>query len=213
MVKITSAQLAQQMRFAGRTLRDLSRAPSRGRGGLRMVRSLSHSTVELRLPWLPYRLIADLEAVVGSGDRVFEFGGGGSTLWFLDRGATVITAEHDLLWGELLRDTVGSEPRHQLRLLSPDDDYAAYVHSIDPEEDDSFTVVVVDGRERVRCFEQAIAKVAPGGWLVIDDIDRERYAAVFGLVDWPHETYIGFAPCKPTFSYTAVFRRPDDVGR
>jgi hypothetical protein len=47
--------------------------------------------VTLRLPWLPFVLQEELEERVGAGTRVFEFGGGGSTLYFLDLGAVVVT--------------------------------------------------------------------------------------------------------------------------
>ena len=76
--------------------------------------------------------------------------------------------------------------------------------------DDTFDVVVVDGRERVRCFQHSVAKVKPGGLLILDDVDRAPLCAAFVAVDWPREVVHGFAPCKPTMGHTrtAVFTRP-----
>jgi hypothetical protein len=50
--------------------------------------------------------------------------------------------------------------------------------------------------------------VRPGGLLLVDDIDRERYHAAVDAIGWPRRDVVGFAPAKPTLSYTAVLRRP-----
>jgi hypothetical protein len=61
----------------------------------------------MRIPWLTFPCIGLLEKTIGAGSRVFEYGGGGSTLFFLDRGATVVTAEHDPEWFVLLQGRIG----------------------------------------------------------------------------------------------------------
>ena len=86
--------------------------------------------------------------------------------------------------------------------------YAAYVAAIDEQPDDSLDLVVVDGRERARCAARATAKVRPGGLLLVDDIDRERYHAAVDAIGWPRRDVVGFAPAKPTLAYTAVLTRP-----
>jgi hypothetical protein len=46
--------------------------------------------------------------------------------------------------------------------------------------------------------------------LVVDDIDRPRYAASLDAVPWARRDIIGFAPAKPSLSYTGLFVRPDE---
>ena len=201
------AMLSRQARFAARSVRDILRDPTRARGFVRMLRTLGHSTTALRVPWLPFALVDELTGAVGSGTRVFEYGGGGSTLWFLDRGAQVITVEHDDAWAaELLGHTGSSRDFALVRHPAGEQ----YVGAIDRYPDGYFDVVVVDGRDRVRCARAAMAKVRPGGLLILDDVDRPRYGSVFATVPWPSRTIVGFAPCKPTLAYTAVFSRPVD---
>jgi len=185
----------------------LARHPRLGKELPRLAATRGRSTMRLRLPWLPFRLIDELAAVIGPGSRVFEYGGGGSTLWFLDRGAEVVTVEHHEGWANQLEEAISS-PDWTLLRRSADDNYAAYVAAIDEQPDASLDLVVVDGRERVRCAARATVKVRPGGLLLVDDIDRERYHAGVEAIGWPRRDVVGFAPAKPTLAYTAVLTRP-----
>jgi hypothetical protein len=56
----------------------------------------------------------------------------------------------------------------------------------------------------------SLGKVRPGGMLVVDDVDRQRYARALEAVDWPREDVIGFAPAKPSLSYSTLFTRPHE---
>ena len=206
---ITAAQLRHQAWLMGRSARHLVGHPRDGREVGRLVRAGVRSTVTLRLPWLPFRLIDTLEERLAPGMRVFEFGGGGSTLWFLDLGLEVVTAEHDTEWSHILEKTASS-PSWTLLVRPLDDGGTAYVDAIDAYPDGHFDLVVVDGRHRARCVAAALTKVRPGGMLVVDDVDRERYAAALDAVPWPRADVIGFAPAKPSLSYTSLLVRPDE---
>ncbi len=208
-MRVTPAMIGRQVRFVGRSLVRIAREPSTGRELPRLLRTRGKGTMELRMPWLPFRLVDELARSVGEGSRVFEYGGGGSTLWFLDQGADVVTVEHHEAWADALRRDVRHD-RWTLLAVPVDDDgsFDTYVAAIDAYPDDSFDVVVVDGRERARCVRAAAPKVRPGGILVVDDVDRERYAAALHEVDWPREDFVGFAPAKPSLAYSSLFRRP-----
>lgn len=205
--RVTGDVVRNQAVLAWRSLRVLARRPSLGRELPRLLRTRGRGTMALRLPWLPFRLIDELEDVVGPSARVFEYGGGGSTLWFLDRGAEVVTVEHHAGWADALEEQVPPE-RWTLLRRSDADAYADYVAAVSAYPDESFDVVLVDGRERVRCAVAAAPKVRPGGLLVLDDSDRDRYAPAGEAITWPREQVVGFAPAKPTLAYTTVFRRP-----
>lgn len=206
-MRITGEMLARQARLMGSSVRVLAREPSLGRELPRLLATGGRSTMRLELPWLPFRLIDELAARVDATSRVFEYGGGGSTLWFLERGATVVTVEHHPGWAAELRRRITSD-RWTLVERSSDDAFAAYVGAIEEHPDDSFDVVVVDGRERARCLTAAMPKVRPGGLLIVDDIDRERYRAAIDATGWPVREVVGFAPAKPSLAYTAVLTKP-----
>jgi predicted O-methyltransferase YrrM len=204
---VTGEMVRRQLRLAGRSAKVLVRHPAVGRELPRLAATRGRSTMRLRLPWLPFRLIDELASVVGPGSRVFEYGGGGSTLWFLDQGAEVTTVEHHDGWADELEARISSAAWTLLR-RSAADAYADYVAAIDDQPDGSLDVVVVDGRERARCARRAVPKVRPGGLLLVDDIDRDRYRAAVAAIGWPRRDVVGFAPAKPTLAYTAVLQRP-----
>jgi hypothetical protein len=205
-MNITAGMVGRQARLMSRSAGLIARNPRYASGLRRLAMTGGRSTVSLRLPWLPFDLIDDLRERVGPRSRVFEFGGGGSTLFFLDCGAEVLTVEHDPSWMGRLEELAGT--RTWSGLLQPLDDPDAYVASITEHPDDYFDVVVVDGRERARCALAALSKVRPGGWLVFDDVDRERYVEGLQKVQWPRRDYIGFAPAKPSLAFTSVFEKP-----
>ena len=55
-------------------------------------------TMHDRKPWLVFRARRMLNKITFKGMRVFEYGSGGSTLFFLDKGCMVSSVEHDPLW-------------------------------------------------------------------------------------------------------------------
>jgi hypothetical protein len=205
-MKITTEMVGRQARLVSRSAVLLARHPRYSKGLGRLVMTGGRTTVSLRLPWLPFELIEDLRERLGPPSRVFEFGGGGSTLFFLDCGAEVTTVEHDPAWMVRLEELAGEHPWSGR--LQPLDDRDAYVASIADHPDDYFDVVVIDGRERARCALTALSKVRPGGWLVFDDVDRERYGDGLESIQWPRRDYIGFAPAKPSLAFTSVFEKP-----
>ena len=172
-------------------------------------RALRRSTLESRLPWLPFRVISVLEAHLTPSSRVFEFGGGGSTLWFSERAGTVVTVEHDEGWFPLLEGAVASLNHVTVQHRTKDENFASYVGAIEEYHDGWFDVVVVDGRERVRCLREAMPKVKPGGLLLLDDSDRPRYSEAHELAaTWPSRTFKGLTPSKAVAGTTTVWTRP-----
>lgn len=55
---------------------------------------------------MTFQSIEFLEKYLKHGSNVFEYGGGGSTLYCLDKSAHVVTVEHDLVWFSLLEKAI-----------------------------------------------------------------------------------------------------------
>jgi Methyltransferase domain len=211
LVNVTVEKVRRQAGFVGETARRIAREPALGRELPRLLATGGRSTMRLRLPWLPFRLIDELEAVIRPGSRVFEYGGGGSTLWFLDRGAVVVTVEHHPEWAALLGRSIDSGNWTLLeRSVAPSvaRGYASYADAISTYPDEWFDVVVVDGRARRRCVARALPKIKPSGLLLVDDVNREKYADAVGNVGWPRMDVVGLAPAKLSLGHTAVLTRP-----
>lgn len=191
--------------------RELARLP-------RWRQEKNAGTLTLRMPFWPYKAIEWVAAALPEQPRVFEYGGGGSTLWLEDRGATLTVTEHDEEWHRALADRLA--PGTTLLFRPPasvgsitsawvpgyfDD----YVGAIDGQSDGSLDLAIVDGRARVECVSRAMPKVKPGGLLLFDDANRFRYRpAVKGLTGWERHVFTGLKPGQRHPSYTSVWRRP-----
>ena len=142
--------------------------------------------------------------------RVFEFGCGGSTLFFADLGASVTSVEHDPEWAALVREisrrhsnpptileiaprSLSGRPEiGSTRHVSPFADFRAYVEAIEPFPDGTFDLVCIDGRARVACALASRSKVRSGKLLVLDNSERPDYKpARDALDDWPVEHLFG----------------------
>nr|WP_261343085.1 class I SAM-dependent methyltransferase [Rosistilla oblonga] len=148
-------------------------------------------------PWLTYPTLQWLAETDWSGKRVFEWGGGGSTLFFLRAGAVVVTVEHDRQWGDQIEAAANAHGYESLdlRLHEPIAttngsgcqpytstnaryqklSFEPYVKTIDEFPDNSFDLILVDGRSRCACLNHAISKVADGGVILFDNAEREAY--------------------------------------
>ncbi len=112
---------------------------------------------------------------------VFEWGNGCSTPWIAQRCQFLFAVDHDINWTNRAK-TLCREA--QLRNI----DFSVY-----PEHDSRYfetiywfsemqpiDIVIVDGVNRMRCFEFAWRYVKPGGLIVLDDSQRDEYKHAFG---------------------------------
>ena len=197
--------------FIAKNPRELMRVPQ-------WLGQRNAATLTLRLPWWPYGAVSWVASVLPPYPQVFEYGGGGSTLWLEDRGATVTVAEHDEEWHRQLGNRLA--PNTTLLFLPPSVSGAItsgvtsgyfdrYVAAIDGQQDDSLDLVIVDGRARVECASRAMPKVRPGGLLLLDDTDRARYLpAVEMLAGWERHVFVGLKPGQREPAQTSIWRRP-----
>ena len=153
-------------------------------------------------PWMCFPAVEQLERLLTPASKVFEYGSGGSTIFFAQRVAEIVSVEHDRRWYERILREIG---RHQLtniryelvepeasstfdrsRIADPhayvsDDEsyigktFRRYAQAIDRFPDQYFDVVVVDGRARPSCILHAREKVKSGGVLILDQSERPYY--------------------------------------
>ena len=129
-------------------------------------------------PWLTARAVDILSEWLRPDDTVFEWGSGNSTVWFSERVARVVSVEHDNAWytkvGMALQSRAQARvERHLVETREGDDDPSAgrYVDMVATTPDDSIDTILVDGIHRDRCAIRSLAKIRPGGLLVLDNAD------------------------------------------
>ncbi len=153
-------------------------------------------------PWITFAAIEFLEKNLRKDMRVYEYGVGGSTLFFLKRVKEVISVEHDPIWFNQVADIVekrgcknwngcliepSSDPLYAEKEPSEPDDYISgshifqgkmfqdYAASIDKYPDNYFNVILIDGRARPSCFKHSLKKITKNGWIIWDNTDRSYY--------------------------------------
>ena len=176
-------------------------------------------------PWLTFEAIRWLASNMDSSMRVFEYGSGGSTLFFARRVLEVVSVEHDPEWHTRTAEALAAagvrnctyllrppEPQMDARFASSDPayeglDFAAYVAAVDDYPDESFDLVSVDGRARTACVLAARSKVKPGGLLLLDNSDRPQYgAATDALSPFERLDFRGIAPYATEVTQTTIWR-------
>lgn len=131
-------------------------------------------------PWIRAEAIAKLEDILRPDWTVFEWGGGGSTIWLAQRVARLVAVEQAPMWiGRIARRL------HELDLLDRVDlvyikadverKYYQFADYIFEFPIGHFDLVFVDGKARDRCLANAQDRVRLGGWVVLDDSQRREY--------------------------------------
>jgi hypothetical protein len=172
----------------------------------RFYKTSEKSLLYYRIPWLVFGSVSFLEKKLSKRIRVFEYGSGGSTLFFSERAESVYSIEHDFLWyskvkAEINRlnvtnvhyslvepvaviDAAGKDCRDPQNYLSCFAEYkeltfSGYVKAIDEHADASFDLVIIDGRARPSCIAHSMRKLKKGGILLVDNADRAYYLQPF----------------------------------
>ena len=185
-----------------------------------------HDLLADDMPFMCYEVADWLRSTLRPDWSVFEWGSGASTLFLGRRVNRVTSVEHHRQWYERLAARLEQEglSHCELELVPPDEHageaaYASeeatcrgqtferYVKRIDAVADGSLDLVIVDGRARCACVRHALAKVKAGGYVLLDDSDRERYApALEAMAGQERCEFRGLKPTKKNPVQTTVWR-------
>ncbi len=189
-----------------------------------------------RVPWICFAAIRYLKGILSPSMRVWEFGSGGSTLFFANRVSEVVSVEHNPEWYHRVARAIGTASGTcHIRLEEPEVDTTAaandvgdpegyvaddvnyrgmtfrrYAGSIDGYPEGHFDMVFIDGRARPSCCKHAIEKVSEGGYLVLDNSERPHYAYVHETMKargWRKVSFYGPVPHLLHFSETCFWQK------
>lgn len=169
-------------------------------------------------PWLPYLATEYIKRL--QPHRVFEWGSGESTNFFMDLPGIrhLISIEHDSNWfvdrsippfvrcylippePGWLGDNPGNPDHYRTGSTNFGPvNFKKYASAID--ERGLFDLILIDGMARASCIKHAFSHVAPRGCMVIDNTgDRPYYleqtAQLFGNYDagWERVDFMGYGP-------------------
>lgn len=200
------------------------------------------SSITDEQPWITFRVIDFLNNRVNNESIVCEFGGGGSTLYFSRRAKKVITIEHDPIWFEKLSEILGKNKINnwqgfyippelgniadEIDKSNPDDyssedtlfkgyNFKNYACKIDEFPNNHFDIVLIDGRSRPSCIKHSIRKLKVGGYLIIDNSERDYYLVFFNdilqLNFIPVISKAGATPYSKNFTITSVWQKTNSL--
>jgi precorrin-6B methylase 2 len=186
----------------------------RGRSGYLKSTAWWESQVAMRpidvqgnpIPWITYPSIRFLEPRLRSDMAVFEFGSGSSTLWWAKRVRRVVACEHDREWFDRVRSQVQSNNVELIHADRKDDAYSRQVLNYERQ----FDIVVIDGRDRVKCASNSLQALKPDGVIVWDNSDRGHYQPGFELLaqhGFRRVDFTGLTPLVVFECSTAIFYR------
>jgi hypothetical protein len=188
-----------------------------------------HSPLGDELPWVTYEAIDWMANHINKDMILFEWGSGGSTIFFSNRVKKVVSVEHDLLWYQEVFMTVSKKGYQNILLTlaepersestepwytSTDTSFSGYsfekyVREIDTYPDAFFDIVVVDGRARLGCMKHALHKIKSGGFLILDNSDRQEYQKGCELFsDWKVISTFGPSPYVGFPTGTTIWQHP-----
>jgi hypothetical protein len=210
-------------------------SPGQRKHLLRWLRSRDPNYVlDAEIPWLTFDAVDELLKRLPPNPVVFEYGSGGSTLFWLKHGARCTSVEHDAQWFALMRQRIGNNDRLDYRLIPPDVEpvsvdadpadprayrsadvafanqtFRNYARQIDKFPNQHFDVVLIDGRARPSCLMHSVPKVKRGGLLILDNAEREYYTARTReyFPDFTHEAFYGAGPTTRAFWRTDFYLR------
>lgn len=190
-------------------------------------RKVETDTIHVGAPWMVFAAVSFLKKWLKKDMKVFEYGSGGSTVFFSKLSDSIISVEHYEKWYNRVSKYISNNQINNIeyRLILPElytavtgsctdpksykscfpefsnFSFKEYVISIDAYPDECFDLVVVDGRSRGSCILHAMKKVKVNGMLLVDNADRSYYLKPFPeLFDknkWGIASFIGHVPNNP----------------
>jgi len=170
--------------------------------------------LELGLPWFSLAAIRFLSQYVSKSMNVFEYGSGGSTIYFARKAASIVSTEDNSQWLERVKAQLAASDIDNATLQFRPFDFhhpagfenSDYLRSI-PER--AFDIIVVDGTEeliqvRPTCFQYAEKRIKPGGIIIVDDSWRYPQLRSAHHAKSVRE-FRSVGPCRPGVTSTDIY--------
>jgi hypothetical protein len=157
------------------------------------------------IPLYTYPAIEYLNSIDFSNKRIFEFGSGQSTLYWLRNSMFVASVEHNLEWFKKISSDLKGDANHQYFFSDKKNEY---INSILEFSDDYFDVVIIDGSfSRYLCAKNTIDKIKKDGLIVLDNSDwyPESAKLIRDKTNFLQVDFYGFRPSKTNTAVTSLF--------
>ena len=161
------------------------------------------------LPWVTYSFIDFIKERINKSQHIFEYGSGNSTIFYAEKAGSVTSVEHDKSWHDKVKGTSPANAELVFCELQRDGEYAKKAMLLGKK----FDIIIVDGRDRVRCCKYSLDALTPRGVIILDDSEREVYNPARILLKEQGFKEISFSGISPGLFYekaTSVFYKADN---
>lgn len=161
------------------------------------------------IPWVTYSFMDFIADRIQKEHTIFEFGSGNSTFYYAKRALKVVSVEHDKAWFDKISSTKPSNSEMIFCELETGGNYSKMPATMGQK----FDIIIVDGRDRVNCCYQSLAALSEGGVVVLDDSERENYAAAISFFKKEGFKELSFSGISPGLFYrksTSVFYKANN---
>lgn len=170
-----------------------------------LKRNLTHSLVQKKMPWIPYDAKKFLKSYLNKEMLVFEFGSGGSTLFFSKRVKKVISVEHDKNWFNLISNEIKNNNFNNIEynFINKMDKYHKIIHKY---PNNFFDLIFIDGGIRNLCVKNSIQKVKKNGVLMLDNSEMPSFRDSRELLKkYKRTDFVGIAPYYYRISQNSIW--------
>ncbi len=157
------------------------------------------------IPLYTYPAIEYLNNFNFENKKIFEFGSGNSSLFWLTKNADVTSVENNQEWVDKLENKLRNYSNHHYIISKNKEDY---INSILNFDDQYFDIIIIDGGEnRYLCAENSIKKIKSNGLIILDNSDWYPNTAAFlkEKLNFIQIDFYGFRPSKHNTSVTSIF--------
>lgn len=154
------------------------------------------------VPWITHEAVCFLDEYMKTHPdaRVLEFGSGSSTIWFAKRTKNLFSLEHSPEWYKMMLEILAAEPDcNYAHLILHERPYWTVCNFF---KDESFDLILVDGRNRSGCIKESIRILKKGGVLMLDNAERQYYKKALDLLEgWEAVKTTQIEPDSCGFTY------------
>jgi hypothetical protein len=191
---------------------------------------LSGAPLHTIYPWFSFPSIDYLSKLTSPDMHILEFGCGYSTIWWAQRASRVTSIERSPHWIVEVSQALSTHAMSNVDLISFSGFKGTTEEEITTTCDPArlaphirqyvvagqrahvvYDVIVADDVFRNEAAEAAISQLKPGGMLVLDDSERERYRPTFELftrMGWSSASFYGVVPYHFHEKQTTIWHKP-----
>jgi len=191
---------------------------------LRWLRSIrfkkKFNPIIQEIPWITFRAKKWLDNYLKPNMSLFEFGCGGSTLYFSKKVKEVVSIEHNKKYYNAIFKIMKQKniSNCDLQLIdvpklnkSNIDIYNSsakkYAMSISKFPNGYFDLIFIDGIERNPCIKFAIKKIKQGGFLMLDNSRKEKWQEGVNMLNkYVRVDFLGVGQNHPYVWQTSIWK-------